>query len=146
MAEEVFDGTDVVRQVFREGQRVTDEAGDALPHGVIEALDMIGFAGVLRDGFVLCRRNDPGVDCILIRIECRLLAVHRRQIGPQLFRARVTAITDVAGNDLPCLLVHRDPHPLLVRFFVTKLHISSASTSRRPMLTSRGATIGRTWR
>ena len=31
MADEVFDGTDVVRQVFREGQRVTDEAGDALP-------------------------------------------------------------------------------------------------------------------
>jgi hypothetical protein len=41
MADEVFDGTDVVRQVFREGQSVTDEAGDALPHGVIEALDMI---------------------------------------------------------------------------------------------------------
>ena len=53
MADEVFDGTDVVRQLFGEGQSVTDEAGDALPHGVIEALDMIGFAGVLRDGFVL---------------------------------------------------------------------------------------------
>ena|SRR5438094_1995767 len=65
MADEVFDGTDVVRQVFREGQRVTDEAGDALPHGVIEALDMISFAGVLRNGFVLRRRNDPCVD-----VEC----------------------------------------------------------------------------
>ena len=66
MAYEIFDGTDVVCQLFRESQRVTDEAGDALPHGIIEALDMIGFAGVLRDGFVLCRRNDPGVDRILI--------------------------------------------------------------------------------
>jgi hypothetical protein len=62
MAYEIFDGTYVVRQLFREGERVTDEAGDALPHGIIEALDMIGFAGVLRDGFVLCRRNDPSVD------------------------------------------------------------------------------------
>jgi len=48
MADEVFDSTDMVRQLFREGQRVTDEAGDALPQCVIEALDMIGFAGVLR--------------------------------------------------------------------------------------------------
>ena len=53
MADEMFDSTDVVRQVFREGQRVPDEAGDPLPHGVIEALDMIRFAGVLRNGFVL---------------------------------------------------------------------------------------------
>ena len=117
MADEVFDGTDVVRQVFREGQRVTDEAGDALPHGVIEALDMISFAGVLRNGFVLRRRNDPGVDGILIRIKRRLLPVDRRQIGPQLFRTLVTAIPDVERNDLPCLLIHSDPHPLLVGLF-----------------------------
>ena len=42
MADEVFDSTDMARQLFREGQSVTDEAGDALPHGVIEALAMIG--------------------------------------------------------------------------------------------------------
>ena len=101
MAYEIFDGTDVVRQLFREDESVTDEAGDALPHGVIEALDMIRFAGVLRDGFVLCRRNDPGVDRILIGIECRLLTVHRRQIRPQLPRTLVTAIPDMEGNDLP---------------------------------------------
>ena len=98
MADEVFDSTDMVRQLLREGQSVTDVAGDTLPHSVIEALDMIGFAGLLGDGFVLRRGNDPGVDRILIRIEGRLLAVHRRQIGPQLFRALMTAITDVEGN------------------------------------------------
>jgi hypothetical protein len=73
MADEVFDGADVVRQVFRECQRVMDEAGDALPHGVIEALDMIRFAGVLRNGFVLRRRNDPGVDRIFKRLVRNLL-------------------------------------------------------------------------
>jgi hypothetical protein len=31
MADEVCDGTDMVRQLFREGQGITDEAGDALP-------------------------------------------------------------------------------------------------------------------
>lgn len=62
---------------------------------------MIRFAGVLRDGFVLCRRNDPGVDRILIGIECRLLTVYRRQMCPQLPRTLVTAIPDMEGNDLP---------------------------------------------
>ena len=138
MANEVFDGTDVVRQVFREGQRITDEAGDALPHSVIEALDMIRFAGVLRDSFVLRRRNDPGVDGILIRIKRRLLTVHRRQIGPHLFCTLVTAIADVERKDLPCLLLQGDPHPLLVRFFRHKtphlisfhLHTSDNPLSR----------------
>ena len=53
MAYEVFDGTDMVRQLFGESQSVTDEARDTLPQRVIEALNMIGFPGVLRDGFVL---------------------------------------------------------------------------------------------
>ena len=100
MAYEVFDGTDMIGQLFGKGQGVTDEAGDTLPQRVIETLDMIGFAGVLRDGFVLRRGNDPGVDRILIRIEGRLLAVHRRQIGPQLLCTVVTAIANVECNNL----------------------------------------------
>lgn len=117
MAEEICDGTARVRQLFREGERVPDEAGDTLPHGVLEALEMMGCAGVLRDGFMLRCGNAPRVDRGLIRRECRLLAVHRGQLGPQLWRARVTARTDVEGHALPCLRVHRDPPPWLVRFF-----------------------------
>jgi hypothetical protein len=85
MADEALNGTDRVRQLLREGQRVTDEAGDALPHGVIEALNRIGFARVRRDGFVLRRGNDPGVDRLLIRMECRLLAVHSRRLAHNCF-------------------------------------------------------------
>jgi hypothetical protein len=68
MADEVFDGTDMVRQLFREGQSITDKAGDALPQRVVKTLNVIGFPGVLRDGFVLCRGNDPGVDMSLSRL------------------------------------------------------------------------------
>ena len=82
MAYEIFDGPDMIGQLFGKGEGVTYETGDALPQRVIETLDMIGFAGVLRDGFVLRRWNDPGVDGILIGIERRLLAVHRRESGP----------------------------------------------------------------
>ena len=64
MADEVFDGTNMIGQLFRKGQSVTDETGDALPQRVIEPLDMIGFPGVLRDGFVLRRGNDPSVSAV----------------------------------------------------------------------------------
>jgi hypothetical protein len=114
MAYEIFDGTDMIGEFFGKGQGVTYETGDALPQRVIETLDMIGFPGVLRDGFVLCRRNDPCVDGIWIGIERRLLTVPRRQIRPQLLRTLVTAIPDVERHDLPGLFVHGDPDPLFV--------------------------------
>jgi len=116
MADAVFDSTEMVRQLFREGQRVTDEAGDALPQCVLEGLERIGVAGVLRHGFGWRRGTDPGVDRLLIRIECRLLTVHRWQVGPHLWRTRVAAIPDVEGQDWPCLLVPGAPPPGLVRF------------------------------
>src|SRR5262245_39844332 len=46
---------------------------------------------------------------------CRMVLL-KRSIGPQLFRTLVTAITDVEGYDLSRLLVHSDPHPVLVGF------------------------------
>jgi hypothetical protein len=61
MVYKVLDGTDMIGEFFGKAQSVTDEAGDALPQRVSEALNMIGFPGVLGDGFVSCRRNDPGV-------------------------------------------------------------------------------------
>src|SRR5437879_5372107 len=114
MAYEVFDSTNMIGQLFGKGQGVTDEAGDTLPQRVIETLDMIGFAGVLRDGFVLRCRNYPCVDGILVRIEHCVLAVYRRQIGPQLFRTVMTTVSHVERNDLSGLLVHGDPDPLFV--------------------------------
>jgi hypothetical protein len=117
MADEVFDSITMVRQLFGEGQGVPDEAGDALPQRVVEPLEVIGFPRVLRDGFVLRHRNNPCVDGILIRIDRCLHTVHRRQLGLQLFGTLVTSIPDVERNDWPRLLVHGDPHPLLVSLF-----------------------------
>src|SRR5215470_13301181 len=118
MADKVFDGTDRVRQLFRAGQSVTDEAGEALSSRVVKTLNVIRFPGGLRDGLLLCRGNDPGVDRSLSGREHRLLTVHRRQIRPQLLRTLMTVISDIAGNDWPCLFVHGDPHPLLVGLFL----------------------------
>ena len=43
MADEVCDRTAMVRQLFGEGQRFPDEAGDALPQGVVKTLDLMSF-------------------------------------------------------------------------------------------------------
>jgi hypothetical protein len=114
MADEVLDGPEMVGQLFGECQRVTHQTGDALPQGVVEALTGMSPPGFLRDHFVLCRRNHPCVDFILIRRECRLRSVYGGQGTPQLLRTVVTAIADVNGNALPRLLVHGEPDPWLV--------------------------------
>ena len=81
MAYEIFD-TDVMSEFFGKSQGVAYETRDALPHRVVETLDVIGFPRVLRDSLVLCCRNDPCVDG-LIRREA---AAHGKlpKIRPQL--------------------------------------------------------------
>ena len=69
-----------------------------LPQGVVEAFNVIGFAGLLRNGFVLLRRNHPRIGFILIRMERGLLTVSRRDIGPELFGTPPTAIPHVKRN------------------------------------------------
>ena len=52
MADEIFDGTDMVGQFFRERECFPDQTRNTLPQSVIEAFNVIGFAGLLRNGFV----------------------------------------------------------------------------------------------
>lgn len=111
MADEVLAGPAMVGQLLRECQRVTHHTGDALPQGVVEALNVVGFPGFLRDGVVLRRRTHPCVGFILIRIECRQLPVHGGQVSPQLLRTVATAIAEVQGNEWPRLLGPGDPGP-----------------------------------
>ena len=52
MTNEELDGTDVVLDLLGESQRVADETRQALPQGIVEALNVVGFLGFLRDGLV----------------------------------------------------------------------------------------------
>ena len=61
MTNEVLDGTDVMRQLLGEREGLTYETRHALPQGIVEAFDVIGFAGFLRHRFVLFCRNHPCV-------------------------------------------------------------------------------------
>jgi hypothetical protein len=65
LAEEVLNGTKVVRQLFGEGQGVTDQPGYPLAQRLVEALNRMSFAGFVGDGLVLHHRNDSWIDEIL---------------------------------------------------------------------------------
>ena len=41
MADEVFDGPDMVLQLCEEGDGVPDKAGDALAHCIVKTLDVV---------------------------------------------------------------------------------------------------------
>ena len=68
MADEAFDGTDMVFYLLGEGQRGAHEARKALPQSIVEPFDMIGFPRLLRDGFVaLCHfPNSVGSGQLLV--------------------------------------------------------------------------------
>jgi len=43
VADEEFDGPDVILDLLGERQGITDEARQALPQSIVEALDAVGF-------------------------------------------------------------------------------------------------------
>ena len=82
MTDEVSYSADVILYILGEGQRATHQPRDPLSEGVIEALDVIGFAGALGDGFVLRSQNPAGVGSVLVGIKCRPLTLYCRNLGP----------------------------------------------------------------
>jgi hypothetical protein len=116
VADEVLDGTDVMRQFLGEREGLAHQTGHALPERVIEALDVIGFASVLRDGARLCCRNDALIDGILVRMEGGLFTGDPRNIRPEFLATVATPIPHMKRNDLAGGRIHRHPEPLFVGF------------------------------
>jgi hypothetical protein len=99
VADEILDRTDVMGRFLGEGQRFADQTTGALSQHVMKALVIIGFPGMLRDGFVSLRRNHIAIGVVLICMECDLLTIHQRDLGPQLFGTVTTAIAHVKCNE-----------------------------------------------
>jgi hypothetical protein len=70
--------TDVILCTLGKGQRAAHKARDSLSQCVIEPLDVVGFAGALGDGFVLCSRNHIAVGNVLVGREEGPLPRHIR--------------------------------------------------------------------
>ena len=75
MANEVFDGSDVICQLLGERKRLSDQARDSLPQGTVKSFDMIGDALLLFDHPMLLLWNHTLVClppiCIKGRISTR---------------------------------------------------------------------------
>ncbi len=75
MANEMLDSADVMRQLFGEREGLTHQTRNTLPQSMVEALDVIGFACFLCNGFAqfiaVCRREKTGYigENLLIRSE-----------------------------------------------------------------------------
>ena len=61
MANEILDGTNVIRQFLGEGERFSDQPRDPLSQRAVESLDMIGNALLLFDDSMLLLWNDTFV-------------------------------------------------------------------------------------
>ena len=100
MTDEELDRTDVVLDLLGEGQRVADETREALPQGVVEALDVVGFPCFLCDRLVALCRDDALVYFILVRVKCGVVLMDFGDRSPQGFGTLATLIADVKRNNL----------------------------------------------
>jgi hypothetical protein len=111
---------DLVFYLLGEGQRGAHEARKALPQGIVEPFDMIGFPRLLRDGFVALRRNDAVIHFILVRVKDGVFLIDRGDLTPQGFGTLTTTIPHVKRNNLTRGGVHGQPNPLLVGLLLHK--------------------------
>ena len=109
MAEEEFDGTDMVFYLLGAGQRGAPKARKTLPQGVVEALDVVGFPCFFRDGFVAFRRNDTVVHVILVRVKRGVLLIDLGDLRPERFGTHPTAVAHMKRNNLTRGGVHSQP-------------------------------------
>ena len=64
----------------REG--LADQTGNTWPQDVVEALQLRGVVGLLREGLVPCRRHHPCVGNLWTDLERGLFPVDERHLGP----------------------------------------------------------------
>ena len=124
MTNEIFDGSDVILYLLGEGQGVADEARQALPQGIIEPFDVVGFPGFLRDRCVALGRDDTLIHVILIRVKRGVCLIDLGYLTPQGFGTFAATVVDVKRNNLARRGVHGQPAPLLVGLLLHEaLHV-----------------------
>ena len=115
VADEILDGPEMVGQLFGKRQGFAHETRNAWSQGVVEAFDVMRFAGFLRHGCMLGWWNHALVGFVWIRMAPGRLTVHQGHLGPQLFGSLTTAVAHVQRDALARLCIQSHPQPWLVR-------------------------------
>lgn len=113
VVDKVPERADVIDQLFRKRERLSDEAATALAQGVVEALDMIGMATVFADCSMTFGRKNCRVGLPKISVGNCTLAVDWWKRGPKLASCLLGSCPDRDTNNLARITVQRQPDPLL---------------------------------
>ena len=119
-ADIILDRTAMVDEVSGKRQSGLNQPRGALAQGAGKAFNVIGFADLLRNRFVLLAWTHSPISRSAIGLECRLLAIYGGDPLPQLLGALGAAIFHVKGNHLASARIQRQPNPLLVTFVADK--------------------------
>jgi hypothetical protein len=105
VAAAILAGPAVMGQLLGARDRCPDQACDAPPLRVMEALAMRGFPGLRWEAVGPLCRHHPGIGVVVLRREGGLPTVRPRDLGPLLVGTVTTAIAAVISDDLA------GPHP-----------------------------------
>jgi len=111
---EIPDGCFVVFELFREGQSLTDQAGDTLTKRVVEALDVAGFAAFLADSFVAFGGQNQSVGIPEVCMDDGALPINRWQGIPQLLSRFCRPVPHGATHNFASVFVLGQPDPDLL--------------------------------
>jgi len=106
-------GPDRVGELLGQGQRVAHQSCNALPQGVVEAVDVLGLPRPLAERLGLRRRNPLRIHHVWIGVKRGVLPGRLRTLGPQGLSTRVATLAHGKGNHVACRGIHGDPYPLL---------------------------------
>lgn len=105
----------VVFELLREGERFANEPGNTLTEGVVETLNVAGFAGFLADRFVALGGQDQGIGIPEIRVDEGALPIDRWQGIPQLLSRFCRPVPHGTAHNLTGVFVLSEPNPDLLK-------------------------------
>ncbi len=141
--DEEFEGNRVKLIGLGEREGLTNKACEALPQGVVPALDMRGLPGLLAHGVVVaCQGTKDLLLCLPEVTEGRAVAVRGGNPTPQAPTTLLAAVTDEVGHHLPRAATQGYPDPTFVFLQPTKDQTSSSSSTSRGLASTTGGLFG----
>jgi hypothetical protein len=114
------DRADMIGHCLGKRERSTYQTRDPLAERVIQPFDVTGFAALLANRLMPCRREYSRVCLPAVGIAHRTLTLDCRQGRPECTGSGRIACADCHPDNLPACTVKCQPNPLLLPFIADK--------------------------
>jgi hypothetical protein len=142
--DEEFEGNLVKLVGLGERECLADEAREALPQGVVPALDMRGVPRLLAHSLMVAAQGAKDLRVRLLEVaEGGTVAVRGRNPAPQAPTTLLAAVPDEVGHHLPRAPTERYPDPAFVFLEPTQDQTSSSSSTSPGVASTTGGRFGR---